>query len=137
MHEYTATRDTFPDAVPSSVSESGLSPKEEGALRRVRFLADLMDDAVTIPGTNKGIGLDAVVGLVPVSGDIVTAAISLYTVGEAVRVGAEPKVIGKMLLNIALDLGVGSVPVLGDIFDALFKSNVRNADLLEQHLTGR
>ncbi|MDS0298516.1 DUF4112 domain-containing protein [Halogeometricum sp. S1BR25-6] len=119
------------------MSESGLSPEEEGALRRVRLLADLMDDAVTIPGTNKGIGLDSLIGLVPVSGDIVTAAVSLYTVGEAVRAGADSGIIKKMLFNIAVDLGVGSIPVLGDIFDIFWKSNVRNAELLEEHLTGR
>ncbi|WP_049917228.1 DUF4112 domain-containing protein [Halogeometricum pallidum] len=119
------------------MSESGLTPQEEGALRRVRLLADLMDDAVTVPGTDRRIGLDALVGLAPVSGDLVTAVISMYTVGEAVRVGAEPNVIGKMLLNILLDFGIGSIPVLGDIFDAIFKSNVRNAELLEEHLTSR
>ncbi|MDS0293110.1 DUF4112 domain-containing protein [Halogeometricum luteum] len=119
------------------MSEPRLSPQEEGALRRVRLLADLMDDAVTIPGTDKSVGLDSLIGLVPVSGDIVTAAVSLYTVGEAIRADANRDIVGKMLFNIAVDLGVGSIPILGDIFDVFWKSNVRNAELLEEHLTGQ
>ncbi|QIB73795.1 DUF4112 domain-containing protein [Halogeometricum borinquense] len=119
------------------MSESALSTRETHALRRVRFLAKIMDEAVTIPGTNVGIGLDSVVGLLPVSGDLVTAAISLYAVGEAVRLGADRHVIGRMLFNVAIDFGVGSVPVLGDVFDAVWKSNVRNANLLEKHLNSR
>jgi hypothetical protein len=119
------------------VSTDELSAQEESALRRVRFLADLMDEAVTIPGTNKGIGLDSLVGLLPVSGDLVTGAVSLYTVAEAARAGADKGVIAKMLFNIVVDVGVGSIPVLGDVFDVFWKSNVKNADLFEKHLTGQ
>lgn len=111
--------------------------QEENALRRVRFVADVMDDAVTIPVVNKGIGLDSIVGLMPVSGDLVTAVVSLYTVAEAARAGADRNVVGKMLFNIVVDVVVGSIPVLGDVFDVFWKSNVRNAELFEEYLTGQ
>ncbi|SFR44062.1 DUF4112 domain-containing protein [Halogeometricum limi] len=119
------------------MTDPALSLEEENVMKRVRLVADLLDDAVKIPGTDVGVGLDSLVGLLPVSGDLVGGAASLYTVAEAARLGVEPKVIGKMLLNIGVDVGVGSIPVLGDLFDVLFKANVRNADLLEEHLTNR
>jgi hypothetical protein len=125
------------DALDEEIATEGLSTSEERALRRVKFVAQLMDDAVTIPGTNKGIGLDSLVGLLPVSGDIVTGAVSLYGVAEAIRAGADRGVVAKMLFNIVVDVGVGSIPVLGDIFDVFWKSNVKNADLFEKHLTGQ
>jgi hypothetical protein len=125
------------DALDEEIATEGLSTSEERALRRVKFVAQLMDDAVTIPGTNKGIGLDSLVGLLPVSGDIVTGAVSLYGVAEAIRAGADRGVVAKMLFNIVVDVGVGSIPVLGDVFDVFWKSNVKNADLFEKHLTGQ
>jgi hypothetical protein len=103
-------------------------------LRRAQRVATLLDDAVTIPGINVKVGLDPLVGLLPVSGDVAAAVCSLYIVAEAVRSGVSRGVVARMLLNIALDFAVGSVPVVGDVFDVFWKANRRNVDLFERAL---
>jgi hypothetical protein len=111
-----------------------VTPRERAALRRTRLLADLLDDAVRVPGTSWRVGLDAVLGLVPVVGDGVAAALSLYVVAEAVRLGASKATIARMLVNVAVDALVGSIPVVGDLFDAAWRANSRNVDLLEREV---
>src|SRR4051812_26103157 len=104
------------------------------ALHRVRVLARVMDDAIRVPGTGIGVGLDALIGLVPGLGDIAGGIISAYTLVTAARLGVPRTVLARMLLNLGTDTLVGAVPVLGDIFDVAWKANVRNARLLEQAL---
>ena len=103
---------------------------------RIRALARMLDSAVTIPGTQIRIGADSIIGLFPVVGDIAGAALSGYIVLASARLGAPASVVMRMLLNIAIDTVVGSVPLFGDIFDVAWRSNIRNADLLERHLGG-
>ena len=105
-----------------------------GEVERVRALARLLDTAVRVPGTDISLGLDAVLGLVPGLGDVAGAALSGYIVLAAARLGAPKAVVGRMLLNIAADTLIGGVPVLGDLFDVAWKSNARNAALLEQYV---
>jgi hypothetical protein len=116
----------------SAIGDAG--QRDNGEIERVRALARLLDTALRIPGTEIGIGLDAVLGLVPGVGDIAGAALSGYIVLAAARLGAPKAVVGRMLLNIATDTVLGAVPVLGDLFDVGWKSNSRNAALLERHL---
>jgi hypothetical protein len=104
------------------------------ALRRCRLVARALDDAVRVPGTSFRVGIDPLLGLLPIAGDTVTALASLYVVVEAARLGAPGAVLVRMLLNLALDLVAGSVPVVGDLFDAVWKANSRNVALLERHL---
>jgi hypothetical protein len=106
-------------------------------LRRAQRVATLLDDAVTIPGINVSVGLDSIVGLLPVSGDVATAICSLYIVAEAVRAGVSKGTVARMLVNVTLDLVVGSVPVVGDVFDVFWKANRRNVDLFERALDAR
>jgi hypothetical protein len=87
-----------------------------------------------MPGTNIGIGLDPLIGLIPGVGDIIGGAMSSYILLVAVQEGAPTSVLIRMLGNIALDSMVGVVPVLGDLFDVGVKSNRRNVDLLERYL---
>lgn len=105
---------------------------EEAALRRVRFLARLLDDAVAVPGTSYRVGLDPILGILPGAGDSVTAALSLYPVVEAVRLGASKEIVAKMLALVAVDLTVGSIPVLGTVFDAFWKANEWNVRTIER-----
>ena len=104
------------------------------ALSRVRAIARVMDDAIRLPGTNVGIGLDAIIGLVPGLGDVAGGVISAYVLVTAARLGVPRTVLARMLLNLGMDTLVGAVPVLGDLFDVGFKANVRNARLLEDSL---
>ena len=109
-------------------------PDDPPGLKRARTVAHLLDDAIPVPGTGFSIGLDSIVGLLPVAGDLVTAGLGLYIVAEGVRMGVDRKTVFWMLLNIVLDVAIGSIPVAGDLFDAVWKSNRRNIALLEDHL---
>ena len=97
----------------------------------VKALAKLMDAAFVIPGTNRRIGLDAIVGLVPVLGDAIGAVVSGYIMTTAAKLGVSKVVLTRMMLNTAIDTVVGIVPFVGDLFDAAWKANVKNAALLE------
>ena len=103
------------------------------ALERVEAVAELLDSRFRIPGTDIRFGLDAVAGLVPVGGDAVSFLASGALVLTMARHGASPRLVARMLLNIAIDGILGSVPLLGDLFDLAFKANDRNVQLLKEH----
>lgn len=103
-------------------------------LGRARALARLMDRSLRIPGTSIRFGLDPLLGLLPVGGDVVASLGSGYILYVAWRNGAPGAVLRRMLVNVAVDTVVGSVPVLGDLFDAGWKANSRNVGLLEEWL---
>lgn len=109
----------------------GVTPDEAAALRRARGVSRLMDEAFPIPGTDYKIGLDPILGVLPVAGDAVSAVISLYPVLEAYRLGASRPTLAWMLGRVGVDAAVGSVPLLGGVFDALWKANERNVRTLE------
>lgn len=112
------------------------SPAEHAALGRTRMVARLLDGAIPVPGTNYRIGIDPLVGVLPVSGDVLTGAIGLYIVAEAALVRVPPAVLGQMIVNVLADVLVGSIPVIGDLFDTVWKANVRNVELFEEYLEG-
>ena len=102
-------------------------------LKNLSTASQLLDSQFRIPGTNIRFGLDFLIGLVPVAGDIASFGFSGLLVIAMVRHGASGKVLLKMLWNIFLDTVVGSIPVLGDIFDLQYKANRRNYILLTEH----
>lgn len=106
---------------------------EDVALARLRGLSRLLDGAIGIPGTGLRVGLDPLIGLFPVVGDWIGAALSGYIVVRGAALGASGATVIRMLGNLAVDALVGSVPVLGDIFDAGFRANERNMRLIEAH----
>jgi hypothetical protein len=108
----------------------------EQRLAQVRFIAQLMDDRFTLPGTRFRFGLDAIIGFVPALGDAVTSAISLIIVHHAWQSGAPKLTLVRMLGNVGADFLLGSIPLIGNLFDFAWKANRRNARLLEEHLTG-
>jgi hypothetical protein len=116
---------------------NALTGREQAALKRSRTMAQLLDEAISIPGIGYRVGLDPLLSIAPVSGDAAGAALSLYIVAEAARLGVPPKTLLKMAGNVALDTVAGSVPVLGTLVDAVWKANKRNVALLEDHLAGR
>ncbi|MFB6083224.1 MAG: DUF4112 domain-containing protein [Halorientalis sp.] len=128
------TDETSPAEGPTVADGSGVDG--EAAVRRARAVADLLDEAVRVPGTDVRIGLDPILGVLPVAGDSLAAILSLYPVFEAYRLGVSRGTIAKMLLVVALDFVVGSIPVLGDVFDAVWKANTRNVRALERHVDG-
>ena len=115
------------------------SPAQSRAARiaRIDALATLLDTAFILPGTNIRFGFDAMIGLVPGIGDLITTGLSLYIVSEARALGAPRHLILRMLANVALDGVVGAVPLLGDAFDVMWRANRRNMALLRKHLIAR
>lgn len=106
-------------------------------IRRLRRLTRLMDSSIRLPGTRYRFGLDPLVGLIPGVGDAIGLGVSLWIVTEARRLGVSGPTLTRMLLNAAADTVVGAIPVLGDLFDAGYKANQRNLELLEEDLRRR
>ncbi|MGH8002843.1 MAG: DUF4112 domain-containing protein [Brasilonema sp.] len=103
-------------------------------LRRLRQLSQVLDRAITIPGTRLSVGLDPVLGLIPVGGDFLGVMLSAYIVLEAARLGAPVATLSRMVLNIIIDGLIGAIPIAGDLFDIGWKANEYNIRLLENHL---
>ena len=102
--------------------------------RRVEAMEQILERSFTIPGINRAVGLDAIVGLVPVLGDVITAAMGAYIVWEGRNLGLSKWQLWRMAGNVAFDTAVGAVPVAGDLFDLLFRSNTRNLKIIRKHL---
>ena len=120
-----ATNDTYP---------VGLS-RPAATEKSLDQLAWLMDDLFRIPVLGWRFGLDALIGLIPGAGDTATSLVSFYILIAAVRHRVPKITLLRMGLNYGLDYVFGSVPLVGDLFDAWWKSNIRNLDLLKQRAT--
>lgn len=103
-------------------------------LRRLRDLSHLLDDSIPVPGTGFRIGLEPLIGLLPVVGDAVGLAVSAYVFAVAARSGVPRATLGRVAFVLWIDTVVGSVPLVGDLFDAYWKANLQVADLLETRL---
>jgi len=99
-------------------------------LRLSRQLAKVMDDAVTVPGTRVGVGLDAVLGLLPGIGDAVGSALSTVIVRDAILARVPMTVLARMALNLVVDALLGLVPGIGDLLDIAHRANRKNLHLL-------
>jgi len=106
----------------------------EDTRERLNRLAWLLDNSIPIPGTRFTIGLEALIGLVPVVGDLIGVAVSTYIVNEARKLGVGRAVLIRMGFNVAVEGLVGLVPFAGDLFDAAWKANQRNVRLLNEWL---
>jgi hypothetical protein len=109
-------------------------PSRADALARITLLAKLMDNAFVIPGLNRRVGLDSVIGLVPGVGDAISAAIASYIIWEARQLGLPRWKIARMVGNVAVDTALGAIPLAGDVFDIFFKANERNMRIIHEHL---
>lgn len=101
---------------------------------RITMLERVLERAFVIPGLNRGVGLDAALGFVPVAGDVIAGAMGLYLVWEARNLGMPKLTIVRMLMNVGMDTTLGAVPLVGDVFDFFFRSNTRNMRLIKRHL---
>jgi hypothetical protein len=99
-------------------------------LERARKLATLLDSQFSFVGVK--FGLDAIVGLVPVVGDTLTALAGLYPIWVARRHNLGKTVQARMALNVVADWAAGSIPLVGDLIDVTYKSNLKNLKLLER-----
>jgi Domain of unknown function (DUF4112) len=116
---------------------SARDPASPEYLRRFRGLdhtAGLLDSRYRVPFTRVRFGWDAIVGLLPVVGDLATAAVSLHFVHRARALGADGRLASRMILNILIDALLGFIPIIGTVFDVFFRANERNLKLLIEHI---
>lgn len=102
--------------------------------RRIEGLERLLESSFTLPGLNRKFGLDAIVGMIPGVGDVVTGAMGLYIVWEARNLGMPKWQLWRMAGNVGFDSLLGVVPLAGDVFDFFFRSNSRNLKIVRKHL---
>ena len=102
--------------------------------RRIEAMEGLLERAFHMPGTKYRIGLDSIVGLVPVLGDVVTAAMGAWLIWEGRNLGMSKFHIARMTGNVAVDTALGFVPFAGDLFDFVFRSNTRNLRIVRRWL---
>lgn len=113
------------------------SAEMTAALARIAAVSKLMDQLFVIPGTRIRLGVDAILGLVPVVGDVLSQLVSAYLIWEARQLGVSNLVLMRMVANTAIDTVVGAVPFVGDAFDVAFRANMKNLALLQRHLEKR
>lgn len=106
----------------------------EAQLAQLRNLSNLWDQALGIPGTKWRVGLESILGLLPIGGDWIGLVMSSYILFHAIKFNLPRSVMIRMVLNILIDAIVGAVPLLGDLFDTTWKANTKNVNLLEAHL---
>jgi hypothetical protein len=134
-HSTTDISHKFSRPVTADAAAPGFSPSGvDDVVERLDRFAYWSDDCIPIPGLNARVGLEPLVGLVPVWGDVISAVVSCYVPYEAYRLGVPPSLIFKMLVIIIVDALVGSIPVAGDFIDAAVKANKMNVELLKDHL---
>ena len=108
--------------------------RKRQARERLHALSQLMDAAVEVPLLRTRVGLDALLGIVPVAGDLLSAAIGLYLVALARELGASRWLQARMIGNLVFDAALGVVPIAGDVADIYFKAHLRNLRLLQKEL---
>ena len=111
-----------------------LQPATTAKLERLRYLSNLWDNALRIPGTNLRVGLESLIGILPFGGDVIGLLLSCYILFHAIQFKLPKTILLRMVSNIVIDAVVGLVPILGDLFDTTWKANTRNINLLENHL---
>ena len=100
---------------------------------RIQRVTHLLDELVPIPGTNQRVGLDPVIGLIPIVGDVTAAAVGGWVILEAARFGVPRWALGRMVVNLVVDLAIGLIPFLGDLFDIVSRSNSANLGIFRRH----
>jgi len=134
MSESEAGPETGAPSVEVLDGEDVPAEVDNAVLQRMDVAATVLDDGFRVPGTDFRFGVDPVLGVLPVAGDTVATALSLYIVLEAVFAGVSLFTLVRMVFNIAVDYAAGLVPVVGDLFDAYWKANRRNVNLAARDL---
>lgn len=116
--------DAFPD----------LDKDAAAVRRRLDALEALLERAFVVPGINRPVGLDAIIGLIPGVGDLIAGAMSAYLIWEARNLGMSKWQLARMAANTGIDTALGAIPFVGDIFDFAFRSNTRNLKIIRRHL---
>jgi len=102
--------------------------------RRIEAMEGLLERALTVPGTRIGVGLDSIVGLIPVVGDLIAATMGAWLIWEARNLGMSKFHLARMAGNLGFDTLIGAIPIAGDLFDLVFRSNTRNLRIVRRWL---
>ncbi len=124
----------MPDKPQRMTAQFPLGTDPQSVRQRVEALEHLLEGLFEVPGLRRKVGLDAIVGLIPVVGDAITAAMGLYLVWEARNLGMPRWQLWRMAGNVGIDSLIGAVPLAGDLFDFAFRSNTRNLRIIRKHL---
>jgi|TARA_B110000902_G_C14285243_1_gene578457 hypothetical protein len=111
------------------MTETVQAPK---ALLQAQKLANLTDNKVRIPFIGVRLGLDFLIGLIPVIGDLIMTAVSLSIVAMAKSISVPRALRIAMLKNIGIDFLLGLIPFVGDVVDLFYKSNQKNVRIMEK-----
>jgi tetrahydromethanopterin S-methyltransferase subunit D len=115
-----------------SLPSVGTDP--QSVRQRVEAMEKVLERLFVIPGTKRSVGLDVILDVVPVVGDIAGAALGAYIVWEAKNLGMSKWQISRMAGNVGFDALLGLIPWVGAIPDLLFRSNTRNLRMIKRHL---
>jgi hypothetical protein len=102
--------------------------------KRLEAMEGVLERAFTIPGINRPVGLDSIVGVVPVLGDLITASMGAWLVWEGRNLGMSKFQLVRMAGNIGVDTALGAIPLVGDLFDFVYRSNTRNLRIIKRYL---
>ncbi|MFT5330709.1 MAG: hypothetical protein ACI9TB_001768 [Parasphingorhabdus sp.] len=111
-----------------------VSRDPQAVRNRVEAMEKILERAFVIPGINRSIGVDSIVGLIPVVGDVVTALMGAYIVWEARNLGMSKLQLTRMAANVGIDTALGAIPFAGDVFDFFWRSNTKNLKIIRKHL---
>jgi len=117
-----------------TIKEALSQEKIDAAIKRLERFSKITDSSIGLPFTKFNIGIDAIIGLVPVVGDAIGFLLSCYVLFEAQRMGVSKRIKLKILVNMLIDFFGGLIPLFGDLFDAFFKANTRNTAILKGEL---
>ena len=102
--------------------------------RRLEAMEGVLERAFVLPGINRHVGLDSILGLVPVLGDVITASMGAWLVWEGRNLGMSKFQLARMAANVGVDTAIGAIPFVGDLFDFVFRSNSRNLRIIKRYL---
>lgn len=102
--------------------------------QRIVAMERLLEGLFTIPGTNRKVGLDVILDLIPVGGDVIAAAMGGWMVWEARNLGMSKTQMARMFGNVGTDFLLGLIPFIGAVPDFFFRSNTRNLRIIKKHL---
>ena len=111
-----------------------VSRDPQAVRNRVEAMEKVLERAFVIPGINRPIGVDSIVGLIPVVGDIATALMGAYIVWEARNLGMTKLQLTRMAANVGIDTALGAIPFAGDVFHFFWRSNTKNLKIIRKHL---
>lgn len=115
------------------IDGSSRAERFNAAAARIERVTHVMDELIPIPGTGQRVGVDPIIGLIPVVGDVVAAFVGGWVILEAARFGVPRIALARMVVNFSVDLLIGLIPIIGDVFDVVSRSNSANLAIFRRH----